>query len=93
MYQLSDTWLNTLDQDKLARTLSRFAREQPEWVRENNNDPAFGLWMWFVNRSCLKLAGVSINDLPDWNSHANFTSGQAPSAAAMEQLRELMATV
>ena len=81
-------WFAQRDPIKLEAALNAFTTDQPQWIRQHNNDAYFALWMWLVNTQVRRLCGFTIYDLPDWRFHDAYTEGYSPAQAARELIED-----
>ena len=57
-------------------------------MEETRNGLTFDQWLSRVNRACVQLSGLSINDLPDFASWDSWASGELPEDAARSVLED-----
>lgn len=83
---MSDTWVDTLPQDKVDRWLSTNGEAAKKAYY--TDDARFALWMHYVNRFVMHYAGLGALDLPDYRYYDEYEVGTPPKDVAVDLLAE-----
>lgn len=80
------TWIDTIPGPRLEPLLENHGEALK--ARHHTEDPLFAIWLEALNRAVQRRAGVSYDDLEDWNYRDYYESGVPPTEAAIEMLED-----
>ena len=83
---MQNTWIENLDQDKLAPVLEMHGDRLRD--RYHTDDVHFAFWMHSLNRVVQSRVGISFDDLEDWDYWSAYEGDMNPRDAALEMLED-----
>lgn len=80
------TFIDTLDQNKVAKILEDLTERRPYLVDEASGDLRFALYLYMVDAVMIRRIGLSHNDLADYLWRDTYDNGTTPQEAVQECL-------